>query len=333
MQNIKRWISLALVVCLLAISPAAALAEGTSAGTGLPAEGEMIASPSPSIEARVSPSPSAETSSAPTDAAEVKTIISFEAVAPEGLSVPHGTLETGLDLPASLNAQFSDGAAGGIPVTWQCAAGYDPNAEAGAQFAFAAVLPQGYAFSEGVSLPEILVTLTPTPVNTMLMAQASDEGWTLSDGKLTVTGEVYSEYFSYWNDVQSIEVTGGFFALSDGMSFSGTITVLESGYFYNYGNVSGTISVESSCYFMNNGTISGGMVSGSVYNHGTIEVVVTVDGKEKFVNYGADILETLGASPTSLWYRVNADGTRALVREGDTFASLQKTGYKKSRGN
>ena len=201
----------------------------------------MIASPSPSIEASVSPSPSAETSSAPTDAAEVKTIISFEAVAPEGLSVPQGTLETGLDLPASLNAQFSDGAAGEIPVTWQCAAGYDPNAEAGAQFAFAAVLPQGYAFSEGVSLPEILVTLTPTPVNTMLMAQASDEGWTLSDGKLTVTGEVYSEYFSYWNDVQSIEVTGGFFALSDGMSFSGTITVLESGYFYNYGNVSGTI--------------------------------------------------------------------------------------------
>ena len=161
----------------------------------------------------------------------------------------------------------------------------------------------------------------------MLAAQASDEGWTLSDGKLTVTGEVYSEYFSYWNDVQSIEVTGGFFALSDGMSFSGTITVLESGTFYNYGNVSGTISVESSCYFMNNGTISGGMVSGPVYNHGTIEVVVTVDGKEKFVNYGADILETLGASPTSLWYRVNADGTRALVREGDTFASLQKEAY------
>ena len=114
------------------------------------------------------------------------------------------------------------------------------------------------------------MTLTPPPANAMLAAQASDEGWTLSDGKLTVTGEVYSEYFSYWNDVQSIEVTGGFFALSDGMSFSGTITVLESGTFYNYGNVSGTISVESSCYFMNNGTISGGMVSGPVYNHGTI---------------------------------------------------------------
>ena len=50
MQNIKRWISLALVVCLLAISPAAALAEGTSAGTGLPAEGESITSPQPVCE-------------------------------------------------------------------------------------------------------------------------------------------------------------------------------------------------------------------------------------------------------------------------------------------
>ena len=54
-----------------------------------------------------------------------------EAIAPEGLSVPQGTLEADLGLPASLNAQFSDGAAGEVPVTWQCAAGYAPNAEAG----------------------------------------------------------------------------------------------------------------------------------------------------------------------------------------------------------
>ena len=178
MQNIKRWISLALVVCLLAISPAAALAEDTETGTGLPAESETITSPSPSastaaeesetvtspspsIEASISPSPSAETSSAPTDAAEVKTIASFEAVAPEGLSVPQGTPETGLSLPASLSVQFADGAAGEVAVAWQCAAGYDPNAEAGGQFAFAAVLPEGYALLEGVSLPQILVTLTP----------------------------------------------------------------------------------------------------------------------------------------------------------------------------
>ena len=65
MQNIKRWISLALVVCLLAISPAAALAEDTETGTGLPAESETITSPSPSASAAAesetvtSPSPSA----------------------------------------------------------------------------------------------------------------------------------------------------------------------------------------------------------------------------------------------------------------------------------
>ena len=86
----------------------------------------------------------------PTDAAEVKTIASFEAVAPEGFAVPQGTPETGLGLPASLNVQFADGAAGEVAVAWQCAAGYDPSAEAGTQYAFAAVLPQGYALAEGV---------------------------------------------------------------------------------------------------------------------------------------------------------------------------------------
>ena len=191
MQNIKRWISLALVVCLLAISPAAALAEDTETGTGLPAESETITSPSPSasaaaesetvtspspsasaaaesetitspspsIEASVSPSPSAETSPAPVETA-TKTIASFEALTPE-LFAPQGTLETGLGLPVSLDVQFTGGAAGEVAVAWQCAAGYDPSAEAGGQFAFAAVLPEGYALLEGVSLPQILVTLTP----------------------------------------------------------------------------------------------------------------------------------------------------------------------------
>ena len=162
MQNIKRWISLVLVVCLLAMLPAAALAEDTETGTGLPVEGEIvtspspsasaaeesetatspspsasaaaesetITSPSPSIEASVSPSPSAETSPAPVETA-TKTIASFEALTPE-LFAPQGTLETGLGLPASLNAQFSDGATGEVAVAWQCAAGYDPNAARGA---------------------------------------------------------------------------------------------------------------------------------------------------------------------------------------------------------
>ena len=198
MQNIKRWISLALVVCLLAMSPAAALAEDTETGTGLPVESESITfpspsasaaaesetvtspspsasaaaegesitspspsssaaaeesetvtSPSPSIEASVSPSPSAETSPAPVETA-TKTIASFEALTPE-LFAPQGTLETDLGLPVSLDVQFTGGAAGEVAVAWQCAAGYDPSAEAGGQFAFAAVLPEGYALAEAVS--------------------------------------------------------------------------------------------------------------------------------------------------------------------------------------
>ena len=65
-------------------------------------------------------------------------------------------------------------------------------------------------------------------------------------------------------------------------------------------------------------------------NEGTIEVAVTVDGVETVVNYGADILKTLGASSTGLWYRVNADGTRSLVKEGEAFASLQGETYTSS---
>ena len=62
-------------------------------------------------------------------------------------------------------------------------------------------------------------------------------------------------------------------------------------------------------------------------NNGVIEVVVIVDGVETVVNYGADILAALGASSTGLWYRVNADGTRSLVKEGEAFASLQGETY------
>ena len=174
----------------------------------------------------------------PTDAAEVKTIASFEAVAPEGFAVPQGTPETGLGLPASLNVQFADGAAGEVAVTWQCAAGYDPNAEAGTQFAFAAVLPEGYALLEGVSLPQILVTLTPPLANAMLMAATSGKGWTLSnDGTLTVTGIVTSSDIpSFASAVKSIEVAGSAnFILAPNVSFSGSIKVLANGHFCNDG--------------------------------------------------------------------------------------------------
>ena len=198
-----------------------------------------------------------------------KTIASFEALTPE-LSAPQGTLETDLGLPASLNAQFSDGVAGEIPVTWQCAAGYDPNAEAGGQFAFAAVLPEGYALAEGVSLPQILVTLTPPLANAMLMAETRDTDWTLSeDGKLTVTGYVMSSTIdSFESDVKSIEVIGTErFTLVDGMSFSGDIYALEQDSFFNNGTITGGNIVGK---MTNAGKITGGIISGDVVNSGEI---------------------------------------------------------------
>ena len=173
------------------------------------AEPENTATAEPANTATAEPA----NTSVPTDAAEIKTIAAFEAVAPEGFAVPQGTLETDLGLPVFLNAQFSDGAAGEVAVAWQCAAGYDPSAEAGTQFAFAAVLPEGYALAEGVSLPQILVTLTPPLANAVLMAEGildSGEGWTLfNDGKLTVKGDdVKSDGIpsAIWSDVKSIEV-------------------------------------------------------------------------------------------------------------------------------
>ena len=310
MKTIRRWMSLALVVCLLAMLPAPALMEGVEAGTGFPvdgevsastsaaedetitspspsasaaAEGESITSPSPSAstaaegETITSPSPSAETSSASTDAAEGRTIASFEAVAPEGLSAPQGTPETGLGLPASLNVQFSDGAVGEILVTWQCAAGYDPNAEVGMQFTFAAVLPQGYALSEGVSLPEILVTLTPPLANAMLAARASGDGWTYDEatGILTVTFSVSSSRLTEvpFNNI-SIVIDGGSFTNYTTLT-NCTIKVLD-GSFKNQSNgkTDGcTVTVESDQEFTNRGTVSGGSFttkSKRIVNTGTI---------------------------------------------------------------
>ena len=190
--------------------------------------------------------------------------------------MPQGTPETGLGLPASLSVQFADGAAGEVAVAWQCAAGYDPSAEAGGQFTFAAVLPEGYALAEGVSLPQILVTLTPPLANAMLAAQASGEGWTLSDdGKLTVTGKVESSKIPSFASVESIEVAGyANFTLNINAPFPGSITVMPYGAFINQGNVSGNISVESGGVFANFGTISGGAITGQVSNLNTGSITV-----------------------------------------------------------
>ena len=261
---------------------ASAAAEGESITSPSPsvsaaAEGESITSPSPSASAAegesiTSPSPSAETSSASTDAAEGRTIASFEAVAPEGLSAPQGTPETGLGLPASLNVQFSDGAVGEILVTWQCAAGYDPNAEVGMQFTFAAALPQGYALSEGVSLPEILVTLTPPLANAMLAARASGDGWTYDEatGILTVTFSVSSSRLTEvpFNNI-SIVIDGGSFTNYTTLT-NCTIKVLD-GSFKNQSN--GKTDGCTDQEFTNRGTVSGGSFttkSKLIVNTGTI---------------------------------------------------------------
>ena len=259
------------------------------------AEPENTATAEPANTATAEPENTA--TPIPTDAAEVKTIASFEAFAPEGFAVPQGTPETGLGLPASLNVQFADGAAGEVAVAWQCAAGYDPNAEAGTQFAFAAVLPQGYALAEGVFLPQILVTLTPPLANAMLMAEGiveSGDGWTLfDDGKLTVTDKMASDDIppAIWNAVTSIEVTGDAY-LYLWSSFSGGITVKAGGCLTNSGRatLSADVTLEGG-RLENLGVLTGSVTvkaGGELYNNftGTLSCDVTVETGGSFQNHG-----------------------------------------------
>ena len=203
-----------------------------------------------------------------------------------------------------------------MAVTWQCAAGYDPSAEAGMQFTFAAVLPQGYALAEGVSLPQICVTLTPPLANAMLAAETGGTDWTLSDdGKLTVTGAyVRSSEISSWSDVQSIEVTANAtFILNEGRSFPGSITVkadgelensaggtlsgnitLQGGSLNNSGALSGSATIKAGGEMFNfiGGTLSGDITveaGGELYNSydATLSCDVTVETDGYFDNYGA----------------------------------------------
>ena len=305
MKKMKRWASVLLILCmLLAGTPAPAESGGAFMGTPTAeqsAEPENTATAEPENTATAEPENTATAEPAntavPTDAAEVKTIASFEAVAPEGFAVPQGTLETDLGLPASLNAQFSDGAAGEIPVTWQCAAGYDPNAEAGTQFAFAAVLPEGYALAEGVSLPRILVTLTPPLANAMLMAEGiveSGDGWTLfDDGKLTVTDKMASDDIppAIWNAVTSIEVTGDAY-LYLWSSFSGGTTVKAGGSLTNSSNATLSADVTLDGGRLENlGTVTGSVTvkaGGELFSNftGKLSCDVTVETGGSFQNHG-----------------------------------------------
>ena len=264
----------------------------TDETTGTPA-------PVPTDEATGTPTP------IPTDAAEVKTIASFEAVAPEGLFVPQGTPETDLGLPASLNVQFADGAAGEVAVAWQCAAGYDPNAEAGAQFAFAAVLPQGYTLSGGVSLPEILVTLMPPLANAMLAALASGEGWTYDEatGTLTITGDCSSADIPVIGQAQWIDV-------APNVAFTNSASVTLSCKILLYAGEGDGLMTQ----LINYGTISGAIVYGRTYTLFDNKTGGVISGNSSFIDC---IVSNSGLISDGYFSGCTINCSRATITGGD----------------
>ena len=248
--------------------------------------------------------------------------------------MPQGTPETGLGLPASLSVQFADGAAGEVAVAWQCAAGYDPSAEAGGQFTFAAVLPEGYALAEGVSLPEILVTLTPPLANAMLMAQASGEGWTLSDdGTLTVKGTyvMSSTIDSFASVVKSIEICEGAKLILQS-DFSGAVTVLYRGTLENDKTFSGDIMVAEDGYFYNDGTISGGTITGATVTNEGGSITggkfsnIALDRESGELTITGDIDLSNGGSLAPLTIALNHESIKSVtVAEGASFNAGDNT--------
>ena len=274
-----------------------------------------------------------------------------EAIAPEGFAAPQGTPETGLGLPVSLSVQFADGAAGEVAVAWQCAAGYDPNAEAGTQFAFAAVLPEGYALAEGVSLPQILVTLTPPLASAMLMAETGGTGWTLSDdGTLTVTakGTFKSEVNNNGGAISESTFTaivrnidGG--TISDGI-FASTVYNIDEGAITDgtfaeivlAGTSARVQGVDGSVPTLNGPIDNGGSIlqpcnfggnASVVENRGVIEVPATINGLAQSLRYGEKTLEQLKKiNPNDVWFEQAADGTQARVAESAT-VGLESRAY------
>ena len=281
------------------------------------AEPENTATAEPTNTATAEPTDTP--SPIPTDATEVKTIVSFEAVAPEGLCAPQGTLETDLGLTVLLNVQFTDGATGEVAVMWQCVEGYDPSAEAGTQFAFAAVLPEGYALAEGVSLPEILVTITPPAANAMLMAARSIPGfdWTYEASTNTLTISTAGTVKSSELRDNSVPLSGLVININTGCNFVNDATLtnctinVSYGSFINQGTISGgsliiknnnventgiitgcAITSEPSSQWRNNGKISGGsltITAGDFENGGSIsgcDIDVNTSGGFDNLSYG-----------------------------------------------
>ena len=304
-----------------------ATAEPTNTAT---AEPENTATAEPANTATAEPENTA--TPIPTDAAEVKTIVSFEAVAPEGLCVPQGTLETDLGLPVLLNVQFTGGATGEVAVMWQCATGYDPSADAGAQFTFAAVLPQGYALAEGVSLPQILVTLTPPLANAMLMAaRASGNGWTYDEANrtLTITHDVSSSQIvgvTFDNITITIDESAPF---TNDMTLTNCTINVSHGQFINQGDAKTegcAITVESGQELKNQGTISGGSLiikSNSVENTGTITgCAITSEPGLQWVNEGNISGGSLTITAGSFENSGSISGCDIDVNTGGGFSNL-----------
>ena len=210
---------------------------------------------------------------------------------------------------------------------------------------------------EGVSLPQILVTLTPLLANAMLMAEPSDTGWELSDdGKLTVTGAyVRSFEISSWSAVQSIEVTANAtFVLSQGTSFSGSITVkadgelensaggtlsgnitLQGGSLNNSGALSGSATIKAGGEMFNfiGGTLSGDITveaGGELYNSydATLSCDVTVETDGYFDNYGAISGGEISGEVSNYGTITGGDFTGATVENnGGTITGGTFAGY------
>ena len=154
------------------------------------------------------------------------------------------------------------------------------------------------------------------------------QGFEYKDHTMTVTGEVdWSQgdggLWEALYDVRAVVIN------ADASFDAGENTI--SAAITNEGSITGGTIDGEIC--ANTGTIKGcafGPNATVTSNEGIIELSITVDERDRKVNYGADVLEALGPSPTCLWYRVNADGTRSLVKEGETFASLQGETYTSS---
>ena len=164
-----------------------------------------------------------------------------------------------------------------------------------------------------------------------------------NDGTATVTGGTFDN-FTMNSETGELTITGNvdlsenpdaLAPLTIGLEAVKEITVEKNATFDAGEN---TISAA----ITNDGAITGGTIDGEIRantgtitgcafgpnatvtrNEGIIELSITVDGRDRKVNYGADVLDALGMSPTGLWYRENEDSTRSPVKEGETFASLQ----------